>query len=63
MVHDVAWGYDLGEDVAHVTTNVSPPNVDYEVDFTYDVDFFRSNEVVRIEDVETGMLLFETSPD
>jgi hypothetical protein len=23
-VHNIAWGYDLGDEYAHVTTNVSP---------------------------------------
>jgi len=53
-VHDVAWGYDLGEDIAHITTNISPgPPGPCEI------DFFHANEIARIEDVEDGSVLFE----
>lgn len=54
QVYDVAWGLDAGEDVAHVTTNVSPgPGAGHEV------DFFHANEIARIEDPGTGAILFE----
>ena len=60
MALDVAWGYDQGEDVAHVTTNVSPgPGPDDEVELPYGLDFFHANEITRIEDVETGAVLFD----
>ena len=53
-VHDVACGYDLGDDVAHVTTNISPGPGQ-----PCDVDFFHANEVARIEDAQDGHLLFD----
>lgn len=57
MVYDVAWGFDPGEDVAHVTTNVSPgPRAEHGV------DFFHANEVSRIQDPETGAVLFAAHP-
>lgn len=60
-VWNVAWGYDPGEEVAHVTTNASPPPVD-----DYDIDFFHASEIVRIEDYETSVVLWcraEVAPD
>ena len=54
MVYDVAWGFDLGTDVAHITTNISPgPEGNLEI------DFFHSSEISRIEDPATGGVLFE----
>ena len=62
MTRDVAWGYDLGEDVAHITTNVSPgPDADEEVEFSYQIDFFYADRIAKIEDAETGGVLFELS--
>jgi hypothetical protein len=60
MTYDVAWGYDVGEDVAHVTTNVSPgpPSVD-DLEFPVELDFFRANEIVKVEDADTGAVLFD----
>ena len=43
-VINIAWGYDMGDEYAHVTTNVSP-SVDGEA-----VDFFFTNEVVAVLD-------------
>lgn len=60
MTYDIAWGYDLGAEVAHMTTNVSPgPSAEDEVKFTYGTDFFRADEILTIEDEETGSLLFD----
>jgi hypothetical protein len=61
MVHNVAWGYDLGDDVAHMTTNVSPPDQEYDVAFHYESDFFHADQIVKIEAVDTGALLFDLS--
>lgn len=36
-VYDIAWGYDIGDEHAHVTTNVSPGCEGRPIDF-----FFRS---------------------
>ena len=61
IIHDVAWGYDVGDEVAHITTNISPPNVEYDVEFFYEVDSFRADEIEKIEDVETGAVFFDSS--
>jgi hypothetical protein len=54
LVWDIAWGFDLGEDVAHITTNISPgPGVECAV------DFFHADEILRIEDEENGAILLE----
>jgi hypothetical protein len=54
MVYNVAWGFDLGTDVAHVTTNISPGQ-----GTGHTIDFFHATEIRRIEDPETGIVLFE----
>jgi len=60
MTYNVAWGYDLGEEVAHITTNISPgPNPEDHIQVTYEIDFFHANEIAKVEDVETGAVLFE----
>ena len=62
MTYDVGWGFDLGEEVAHMTTNVSPgPNPDDEVAFRYEADFIRADEISRIEDEESGAVLFDVA--
>jgi hypothetical protein len=53
-VYNVAWGYDLNDPVAHITTNISPPQA---ADPTW--DFFFADEVVRIVDPENGAIWFE----
>jgi hypothetical protein len=51
-VYDIAWGYDLGDSWAHVTTNVSPGSQEAPV------DFFFTSEVALVIDPETGGLVF-----
>lgn len=51
-VFNIAWGYDLGDTYAHVTTNISPPS-----EGITDINFFKVNEVLRLEDVETGKIV------
>ena len=41
-VWNIAWGYDIGDEFAHITTNISP-NVDNAT-----IDFFFTNEISRI---------------
>lgn len=41
-VLNIAWGYDCGEEHAHVTTNISPP-VDGE-----SIDVFSTSDVVAV---------------
>ncbi len=60
MTLDVGWGYDRGDDVAHITTNCSPgPSPDDELPFQHHIDDFRADEITKIEDVETGTILFD----
>lgn len=51
-VFNIAWGYDLGDGFAHVTTNISP-----EIAGT-SIDFFSTEAVTAITDPETGATLF-----
>jgi hypothetical protein len=58
-VWNIAWGYDLGNPVAHITTNISP-----EPEEEHSVDCFDADEIVRIVDPDNGALWFEASgPD
>jgi hypothetical protein len=41
-VWNIAWGYDIGDDFAHITTNISP-KIDNAA-----VDFFFTNEISKI---------------
>ena len=51
-VNDIVYGYDLGEDFAHITTNISPPVDGIEIDFFY------VNQVIKIEDSEVGKIIY-----
>lgn len=42
LVWNIAWGYDLGDDFAHITTNISP-NIE-----NAEIDFFYTNEIEEI---------------
>jgi hypothetical protein len=53
MVYNVAWGYDMDDAVAHITTNISPNVPDVGM------DFFFASDVVQIVDPENGALWFE----
>ena len=53
-VWNIAWGYDLGTDVAHITANISP-GVEGE-----EVHFFHANEIVSMVDLESGAVWFES---
>ncbi|GHF00499.1 hypothetical protein GCM10017786_36690 [Amycolatopsis deserti] len=46
-VWNIAWGYDLGDEYAHVTTNISP-DIDRQIDFFWTVD------ITAIVDPATG---------
>lgn len=50
-VHNVAWGYDVGDEWAHITTTASP-FVEGEP-----IDVFSTEDVVRIADPESGTVL------
>lgn len=51
-VWNIAWGYDIGDEYAHVTTNCSP-FVGKEP-----LDFFYTDEVTEVREVGTGGVLF-----
>jgi hypothetical protein len=53
VVHNIAWGYDEGHEWAHVTSNVSPA-----ID-SAPVGFFYTSDVLRLNDPETGGLVFQ----
>ncbi len=64
MVFDVGWGYDLGEDVAHISTNCSPgPGPEVDVEFHYSLDFFRADDISKIEDGPGGAELFDLTEE
>jgi hypothetical protein len=52
-VLNIAWGYDLGDEFAHVTTNCSP-----FVD-GMSIDFFFTEDVSAVLDPRTGAALFQ----
>ena len=58
MTFNVAWGTDLGEDVAHITTNISSPGPGEDPPFPYEAAFFRADEIETIHDADTDALIF-----
>jgi hypothetical protein len=56
-VLNIAWGYDQGDEYAHVTTNCSP-----SPGRRVPMDFFFTNDVTRVIDPETREVLYE-GPD
>jgi hypothetical protein len=60
MALDVAWGHDFGDEVAHITTNVSPgPDPNDEPGFPYTIDFFFADQIHKVVDQDSGTVLFE----
>jgi hypothetical protein len=55
MIFNIAWGYDIGDEFSHVTTNVSPHIGAAEI------DFFFTEDVASVVDPETGVVLFQGS--
>ena len=55
MIFNIAWGYDIGDEFSHVTTNVSPDVAGAEI------DFFSTEDVASVVDPETGGVLFQGS--
>ena len=51
-VVNIAWGYDMGDEFAHVTTNVSP-----SVEGT-GVDVFYTSDVDTVSDPSSGDVLY-----
>jgi hypothetical protein len=54
IAFNIAWGYDMGDEYSHVTTNASP-----FVDGA-SLDFFCTSDVARLIDPESGRVLFES---
>ncbi|NMO51952.1 hypothetical protein HH310_12190 [Actinoplanes sp. TBRC 11911] len=54
-VYDIAWGYDVGDAWAHVTTNISPG---FE---GAPVDLFVTSEVVLVVDPATDEIVYKPS--
>ncbi|SDW26069.1 hypothetical protein SAMN05421504_10194 [Amycolatopsis xylanica] len=52
-VFDISWGYDMGDEFAHVTTNVELG------DENTPLDVFVTNEVAKIVAPESGEVLLE----
>ena len=55
-VLNIAWGYDAGDDYAHVTTNISPSV------HGFDVDFFFTNEILRLRDPVGVEVIWQREP-
>ena len=51
-VFNIGWGYDLGDEYAHITTNASPFVAGQPIDF-----FFTDN-VTQVRDASTGRVLY-----
>lgn len=51
-VWNIAWGYDIGDENAHVTTNISPEIKNASIDYFY------TNQILRIEERSTGKILY-----
>ncbi|PLW94739.1 MAG: hypothetical protein C0592_01985 [Marinilabiliales bacterium] len=52
LVNNITYGYDDDDDYAHITANISPETGD-------PIEFFYSNEIVKIIDPEDERILFE----
>lgn len=53
-VFNIAWGYDIEDEFAHITTNISP-----EIKNS-NIDYFYTNEIQKIEDRTNGRILYDT---
>lgn len=54
LVHNIAWGRDMGESRDHITTNISPsPSCEH------DVDFFKTCEILTLLAAESGAVLYQ----
>jgi hypothetical protein len=50
-VWNIAWGYDMSDDFAHVTTNISPEQDGYSI------EFFFTTDVVKVVDPAKSVVL------
>jgi len=51
-VYNIAWGYDLGDEYAHITTNISPSQDGASIDFFY------TSDIAEIIDEDSGRIIF-----
>lgn len=51
-VFNIAWGYDLGDEYAHITTNASPFVAGQSI------GFFFTDKVIEVRDASTGRILY-----
>lgn len=52
-VNNITWGYDMGDDFAHITANIN------SIQESMEIHFFYVNEVSKLLDPETGKIIFE----
>ncbi len=52
-VFNIAWGYDIGDEFAHITTNISPAPQNQHT-----IDFFYSNDIEKIKNPESNEILY-----
>lgn len=50
---DIAWGYDIGDEWAHITTNISPGREGAVIDFFY------TSEISTLIDENSNNVLFQ----
>lgn len=51
LVYNIAWGYDIDDEAAHITTNISP------MIEKATIDFFYSSQIKKILDGKSSELL------
>ena len=58
VIHNIAWGRDMGAASDHITTNISPgPSVPHTV------DFFTTDKVALLIAPESGAVLYRKPAD
>lgn len=55
IVFNIAWGYDIGDEWAHVTTNISPSSTGIPIDFFY------TSDVALVIDPATDRIVYSTA--
>jgi hypothetical protein len=55
-VYDIAWGYDMGDEWAHVTSNISPGVEGASI------DVFSTSEVLWVLDPASDIVLHQAKP-
>ncbi len=53
---NIVWGYDLGDEYAHITTNISPESKEQ---IEYDIIFFYSNEVAKLTNPIDDTIIYQ----